>query len=164
MDTSQRNAEPYISPWTEHWPRKRQLGFGFLAAIPGLLLGAAFLSWFAGAGFLPPLVYVHVGFQFITLLIFGHLLVGNPRLSGSAKLVWAVGFLFLAPFVIPLYWAIHVWEAESSLPMPSEMQRQRPEREVHVYDIDYEGSTARESERRPDGAIIHHLRPGSETP
>ncbi len=159
MDTCQRHAEPQLSPWTERWPKGRQLGFGLLAASPALLLTAMFLAWFAEAPWLPVLVYVYVGLQFLALLLFGHLLVGNPHLSGAAKLVWAVALLSLPPFVIPVYWGLHVWEAEKKLPMPSELQRRPPAREVHVYDVDYDLRTPRESERRPDGTTVHHRPP-----
>lgn len=159
METSQRHAEPYFPPWTERWPRRRQLGFGVLAAIPPVLLAAAFLAWFASSAMLPVLVYVHVGAQFITLLLFGHLMIGNPRLSSSTKAAWSVGFLFLAPLAIPLYWAMHVWDAGEEARTPAELQRRPPERQVHVYDYDYTQPEARESERRDDGSILHHVGP-----
>lgn len=163
METRQRHAEPYISPWTDRWPRQRQLGFGLVAMIPLVLLATTFLVWFLSAidvgtpltaDLLPLLFYTHVGAQFITLLVYGHLMVANPALSGAMKLVWGIGFLFLAPFAIPTYWALHVWREEES--DPSELQRGRPAREVHVYDYDYE-THRRGLEQRDDGSIVHHV-------
>lgn len=163
METRQRHAEPYISPWTDRWPKKRQLGFGGVALIPLTLLATTFLVWFlsaAGIGMpvtydlLPLLFYTHVGAQFITLLVFGHLMVANPLISGATKLVWGAAFLFFAPFAIPTYWALHVWREEET--DPSEMQQRRPAREVHVYDYDYE-THGHGIEQRDDGSIVHRI-------
>lgn len=163
METEQRHAEATIPPFTREWSGRRQLGFGVLACIPAFLLVSTFLCWFlSGVGvgtpftweLLPLLFYTHIGAQFITLLVFGHLMVANPELSGAAKLVWGVGFLFLAPFAIPTYWALHVWQEEPTV--PSEAQQRPPTRQIHVYDYDYR-THQRGRERRPDGAIIHHL-------
>jgi len=163
METEQRHAEPTIPPWTAAWSSQRQLGFGVVACIPLFLLASTFLCWFLSASdvglpftweLLPLLFYTHVGAQFITLLVFGHLMIANPMLSGAAKLVWGVAFLFLAPFAIPTYWALHVWQTEATV--PSEGQHRRPRHEIHVYDYDYE-THQRGTERRADGAIIHHL-------
>lgn len=158
METRQRHAEPYFPPWTDQWPRRRQLGFGVLAFVPLLLLSASFLAFSVRAPLSPVLVYIHVGSQFITLLLFGHLMIANPHLSSTAKAAWSVGFLFLAPFVIPLYWAIHVWNVGAHHPMPSELDQVRGlDREVHVYDYDYTAAPPEEAIRRPDGAIVHRL-------
>jgi hypothetical protein len=163
METRQRLAESIIPPWTEQWSTRRQLGFGLVACIPLTLLAATFLSWFlAAVGVGVPytedagavLLYTHVGAEFITLLIFGHLMIANPQLGGGAKTVWAAAFLFLAPFAIPTYWAMHVWHEEASL--PAEMERQRSQHTVHVYDYDYE-THQKGLERRDDGSIVHHV-------
>ncbi len=165
METRQRHAEPTISPWTDRWPTQRQLGFGIVALIPLALLGATFLTWSLSAAdiglpathdLVPVLFYTHVGSQFITLLVYGHLMVANPYLGGAMKLVWGAGFLFLAPFAIPAYWALHVWREEPT--DPSELSRHPPAREVHVYDYDFE--THREGlEQRDDGSIVHRVDP-----
>ncbi len=163
METRQRLAESAIPPWTERWSSRRQLGFGAVACIPLVLLAATFISWFLAAigvgtpytdSLLPILFYTHVGAQFITLLVFGHLMVANPQLSGSAKTVWSAAFLFLAPFAIPTYWAMHVWHEDPSV--PAEWEHQRPQHSVHVYDYDYE-THEKGDERRDDGSISHHV-------
>lgn len=163
METRQRLAESTIPPWTERWSTRRQLGFGLVACIPLTLLAATFLCWFLtaiGVGgvyaedALPILLYTHVGAQFITLLIFGHLMIANPQIGGSAKTVWAAAFLFLAPFAIPTYWALHVWHEDASV--PAELERRRPQHTVHVYDYDYETRT-KGLDRRDDGSITHHI-------
>lgn len=163
METRQRHAEPTIPPWTEEWSTRRQLGFGLVALIPLTLLVSTFLAWLLarlGVGtpvtseLVPLLFYVHVGAQFITLLVFGHLMIANPMLSGAMKLVWGAGFLFLAPLAIPSYWALHVWNEEATV--PSESSLRRPRHEIHVYDYDYE-THQKGVERREDGAIIHHV-------
>lgn len=165
METRQRHGAPTISPWTDRWPTQRQLGFGLLALIPLALLTSMFLVWLLSAAhvgepgttsLVPVLFYTHVGAQFITLLVYGHLMISNPYISGAMKLVWGAGFLFLAPFAIPAYWALHVWRQEPT--DPSELQRRPPSHEVHVYDYDFE--TRREGlEQREDGSIVHRLDP-----
>lgn len=163
METQQRHGEATIPPWTEEWSTRRQLGFGLVACIPLTLLASTFLCWFLSAievglpftfELLPLLFYTHVGAQFITLLVFGHLMIANPMLSGGTKLVWGAAFLFLAPFAIPAYWALHVWQEEATV--PSEGQRRPPQHQVHVYHYDYE-THQRGVERREDGSFIHHL-------
>lgn len=162
METRQRHAEPYISPWTDRWPKRRQMGFGLVAFIPLILLATTFVVWFLSAlqigtpatdDVLPVLFYLHVGAQFITVLVFGHLMVAHPLLSGATKLVWGAAFLFLAPFAIPTYWALHVWQEDET--DPAEILR-RPLREVHVYDYDYE-THEHGLEQRDDGSIVHHV-------
>lgn len=167
METRQRLAESAIPPWTERWPRQRQIGFGVVACIPLTLLAATFICGFltaVGVGLpysadaMVVLLYTHVGAQFITLLLFGHLMMANPQLSGGAKTVWAAAFLFLAPFAIPTYWALHVWSEEASV--PAEIEGRPPQHSVHVYDYDYETHRTGD-ERRDDGAVVHHM--GAET-
>ncbi len=163
METRQRHAEPYISPWTDRWPRQRRLGFGLVALIPLVLLTTTFVVWFLSAvqigspvtdDLLPLLFYTHVGAQFITLLVYGHLMIANPTLSGAMKLLWGMGFIFLAPFAIPTYWALHVWQDDET--DPSEWQRHPPSREIHVYDYDYE-THQQGLELREDGSIVHRV-------
>lgn len=163
MDTEQIHAEATIPPWTERWPRQRQLGFGFVALIPLVLLTATFLCWFlefveVGLPYtrdlLAVLFYTHVGAQFITLLVFGHLMVANPTIGGGMKLVWAAGFLFVAPFAIPTYWALHVWNEEATVPYEGEARR--PRHQIHVYDYDYE-THQKGDERREDGSVVHRI-------
>lgn len=35
-------------------------------------------------------------------------LVNRSGLDSTAKAMWGVGFLFAAPFVFPIYWAMHI--------------------------------------------------------
>jgi hypothetical protein len=163
METRQRHAEPTIPPWTAEWSTRRQLGFGLVALIPLTLLASTFLAWLLsrlGIGtpltteLLPLLFYVHVGSQFITLLVFGHLMIASPTLSGAMKLVWGAAFLFIAPVAIPAYWALHVWNEEATVPSESSLRRTR--HQIHVYDYDYE-THQKGVEQREDGAIIHHV-------
>lgn len=163
MQTVQRHADPSIPPWTGTWSTKRRLGFGLVAIIPLLLLMALFASVLGnvlGASFetdtLPVLFYTHVGAQFITLLVFGHLMLGNARLSGRARLVWAALFLFAAPFAIPVYWAIHVWNPSPRMP-DEQTPHTQLDRHVHVYDYDYTRGKHRGTERRADGSVVHHV-------
>lgn len=158
LETRQRHGEAAIPPWTEQWSQRRQLGFGLVAIIPAVLLTATFAMWLLstlGVGLpatrqlLPLLFYTHVGAEFITLLIFGHLMIANPNLGGVTKLVWAVAFLTLAPFAIPAFWAVHVWHEEPSLPSEGAA---RPARTIRVYDYDYD-THAEGIERRADGSI-----------
>ncbi|HJL16013.1 MAG TPA: hypothetical protein RMH99_10165 [Sandaracinaceae bacterium LLY-WYZ-13_1] len=159
MDTVQRHANPYIPPRTERWPTKWKLGFGFIAALPPLLLGAALTSLLIGLAIptgdlLPILFYVHVGTQFITLLLFGHLMISNPRLSDTARVIWGVVFLLMAPVGIPLYWWIHVVrEAETTHPSATSELEETATVHVHVYD--YRGGARHGDRARPDGTIIH---------
>jgi hypothetical protein len=163
METQQRLAESTIPPWTEEWSTRRQLGFGLVACIPLFLLASTFFSWFLSAidvgvpvtgELLPLLFYTHVGAQFITLLVFGHLMIANPMLGGGTKLAWGTAFIFLAPIAIPAYWALHVWHEEATV--PAEGHLGRPRHQIHVYDYDYE-THQRGEERRDDGATIHHV-------
>jgi hypothetical protein len=158
METVQRNANPAIPPWPHTWSRRRQLGFGIVAFIPIVLLAATLLALVLTAfgvaprlyGALPILAYTHVTSQFITLLVVGHLMVGNPALSGGMKLVWGFFFLFAAPFAVAAYWLFYIWRAD---------EKGAPDvvgRHVHVYDYDYEGDGA-VTQRRDDDAILHHI-------
>lgn len=165
METRQRYGTAAIPPWTADWTSKRQLGFGVVALIPLALLIAGFVDFalFAGgiglpytSDAVPLLFYTHVGAQFITLLVFGHLMIGNPQLSSGTKLVWGVAFLFAAPFAIPTYWLLHVWHSEAQ--MPSESTRIGPhDRQIHVYDFDYAEHRPRGVYRREDGSVAHHI-------
>lgn len=160
MQTMQRHADPYITPWTERWPRKMRLGFGLVAFLPTLLLGLVvlvLLASFVGAevaGVLPILFYVHVGAQFITLLLFGHLMVSSPHLKGGARTMWTIGFLLLAPVTIPLFWWIHIMRAEDQL-HPSTRSELKASARVDVHDYDYTGEGEERDRRREDGAFIH---------
>lgn len=163
MDTEQAHAEATIPPRTDRWPRQRQLGFGLVALIPLTLLTATFFCWFLQllqvglpytAALVPVLFYTHVGAQFITILVFGHLMVANATIGGGTKLFWAAGFLFFAPFAVPTYWALHVWNEEATVPYEGE--ERRPRHQIHVYDYDYETHQKGE-ERRPDGSVVHHV-------
>ncbi|HJL16014.1 MAG TPA: hypothetical protein RMH99_10170 [Sandaracinaceae bacterium LLY-WYZ-13_1] len=160
MDTVQRHAEPYIPTRTERWPRSWKMGFGLIAFIPPVLLGLALLALvvdMVGAGLgnaLPILFYVHVGAQFITLLLFGHLMVSNERLTGPARAIWAAAFLFLAPVAIPLYWWIHVVRERESAHPSASVETSRTAT-VHVHDYDYTSSGPDEDHRRPDGSVVH---------
>lgn len=164
MQTLQRHADPYLPPWTRTWSTQRRLGFGLLAILPLFLLMAVLTLVIAtalGAPLEPNvpawLFYNHVGVQFLVLLIFGHLMLGNARLTGRARLIWAALFLFAAPFSIPVYWAIHVWNPTPNMP-DEQTPHTRLDRHVHVYDFDYTHSTYdRRTERRPDGAVVHHV-------
>ncbi|HJL20569.1 MAG TPA: hypothetical protein RMH99_33235 [Sandaracinaceae bacterium LLY-WYZ-13_1] len=163
--TVQRHADPEIPTRTEHWPRKWKLGFGLIAFVPPLLLGLALFALLlelVGVGLgqlLPILFYVHVGAQFITLLLFGHLMVSNEHLTGAARGVWAAGFLFLAPMAIPLYWWIHVLRERASSHPSMSVETSRTAT-VHVHDYDYTGGGSEEAHQRPDGAVIHeHQQP-----
>jgi hypothetical protein len=166
MDAQQRHG-PVLLPWTERWPVRRKLGFGLVACIPLGLLAATFLSWLLSelrvggpltAQAVTLLFHAHIGAQFITLLVFGHLMIGNPRLSGSSKLVWTSAFLFLAPFAVPTYWALHVWQDETRTSRVS-AGPERSRLEIHVYHYDYE--THRSGvERREDGTVVHHVDAG----
>jgi hypothetical protein len=163
METMQRHATPAIPPWTSTWSVRRRLGFGIVAIYPAVLLVAMFVTWMVTGvgdpdppGIVPGLFYVHVASQFITLLVFGHLMIANPSISSGTKLLWGLCFLFLAPLAIPFYWFLHVWHSEPQL--PSESSRVGPhDREIHVYDFDYETHRAVGVRRQDDGAILHHI-------
>lgn len=97
----------------------RKLGYGFLAILPGFLLVLAALVALAQAhapdmSVSGPamLMYVHVGTQFIVLLIYGYLLFNNRALSSKGRVAWALYMLFLAPAAVISYWLVHVWRAE----------------------------------------------------
>jgi hypothetical protein len=168
-ETVRPQAEPYIPPWTERWPRSRRLGFGIVAFVPTLLLLTTFLVALAAAGrvgyslvddVLPILFYTHVGSQFITLLVFGHLLIDNPRLSDRAKVVWGLGFLFLAPAVIPLFWWVHLMHPDTDrYSSETGAKTEAGGGHVHVYDFDYSAREhPPEGEReRADGSIAHEI-------
>jgi hypothetical protein len=163
METYQRHAEPAIPPWTQQWSYQRRLGFGIVSIIPLVMLMVALgcltlatlgIARPASVEVLPLLFYMHIGAQFITLLVFGHLMIANPSLGDVTKLIWGIAFLFMAPFAIPTYWAAHVRREEPTLPSLS--MAVPAQHEVHVYDYDYE--THQEgTEVREDGAIVHHI-------
>jgi hypothetical protein len=50
-----------------------------------------------------------VGLGFFTLLVFGALLGNNPRVQSEERVIWVASFILLGPFVLPLYWRMHVW-------------------------------------------------------
>lgn len=152
-----------LHPYTALWPMHRKLGVGAVAAIPLILLFALFavlivhvadVAHETTSGLLPVLFYIHVGAQFVTLLVFGHLMTSNPILSPRAKTGWSIAFLLFAPFTIPAYWFAHVWHGAGAI-----VARRRPDGrppQVHVYDFDYEGRRSG-TERRADGALVHHV-------
>jgi hypothetical protein len=161
METIQRHPIPMIPPWPSTWPIQRKIGFGFVAIIPLALLALTFMGFLLstiGTPFaqeaLAVLFYTHVGSQFITLLVFGHLMVGNPALSPNAKMMWGFAFLFLAPFAIVAYWVMHVMRATA---VPGQTADDLPGRHVHVYDYDYTDPQPRGTQRREDGVLIHHI-------
>jgi len=171
MDTSHPNVQPVFPAWTEKWPRRWRVAFGGLAFLPTVLLFATFalgvattfgVVWPVSGHALPILVYTQVGTQFITLLVFGHLMVDSPKISGRGKLLWAAGFIVLAPAIIPLFWWMHIFRSP-------ELEHHRAEAapgaslepEVHVYDYDYEAGPDHPrpegAHRREDGAIVHDV-------
>lgn len=160
----ERERVEQIPARTERWPGTWRAGFGALAFLPTVLLAVTVLALLvsvtvtrggATTDAVPMLFYTHVGAQFLTLLVFGKLMIENPKLTGAARGLWVVGFLFLAPVAIPLYWWIHVVNADKdSEPFtrgePSETTT------VHVYDHDYTSEGPREpAHAREDGAVIH---------
>lgn len=151
-----------VMPWT--WSSSRRAGYGLLAIVPLALLMALVTVGTLGAALsssallyeaLPVLAYTHVVAQFITLLIFGHLLMRHPNLERRHKLGWGAAFLVAAPFSVPTYWLLHVLRAPSRL--PSESREQESVRHIHVYDYDYTPRQRRGEEVRPDGVKVHHV-------
>jgi hypothetical protein len=113
----ERGPEAAIPPRTYRWPLDRKLGFGALALVPLLLLIAALFAAFVTAAVgvtsvAAMLMYVHVGAQFLVLVLYAHLLVGNPSLDAPGKVLWAAFMLVLAPAATLAYWYVHVWHAE----------------------------------------------------
>ena len=151
-----------VMPWT--WSASRRAGYGLLAIVPLALLlalvtvgtlGAVANSSFLLFEALPVLAYTHVTAQFITLLIFGHLLMRNPQLERRQKLTWGAAFLFAAPFSVPTYWLLHVLRAPSRL--PAESREVESARHIHVYEYDYTPKKRRGTRRRADGVVVHRV-------
>lgn len=152
-----------MPPWPETWSTERKVGFGFVAMIPLALLVVTFLCFLLSTfgsrhaeEALPVLFYTHVGAQFITLLIYGNLMIANPALGPTGKMLWGIAFLFLAPFAIATYYVMHVLHPMWP-PPPSALPRHGPQRRVHVYDFDYSEHRAHGTQRREDGVLVHHI-------
>lgn len=151
-----------VMPWT--WSSSRRAGYGLLAIVPLALLMALATVGILGAitgssallyETLPILAYTHVFAQFITLLIYGHLLMRNPNLERRHKLTWGAAFLVAAPVAVPTYWLLHVLRSPSRL--PSETRETESARHIHVYEYDYTPRKRRSEERRPDGVVVHRV-------
>jgi|GEM_PF-7011836 len=92
----------------------------------GILLGALFAASLVvfvvfGQALLPqglfsisPFLAVYsigilIAVGFFILLVFGALLGNNPRLRWDERAMWVAAFVLCGPFVLPLYWLMHVW-------------------------------------------------------
>jgi hypothetical protein len=104
------------------WRLTYRLGYGALALAPALLLISSLFSAVAAGvsqealGMTAELLYVHIGVQFLVLLVFGHLMMTNPSVESAERWFWGAAFLVGAPVATLAYWYIHVWNAEAAKP------------------------------------------------
>lgn len=54
------------------------------------------------------LPFLAVGVTFLTVLVHGALLEGNPALDEHARRVWTAAFVIASPIPMPVYWWAHV--------------------------------------------------------
>jgi hypothetical protein len=89
------------------------LGSMFAASMVVVVVGAQAiwpLGLFSVSSFLAVMsIGLSIGTGFFMLLIFGAMLGNNPRIHTEERVMWYAAFVLLGPFVLPLYWIMHVW-------------------------------------------------------
>lgn len=144
-----------IDPATSRWPLRRRLGFGLLAWLPTLLLGAAMTLGVAHVVTRASeaiteaaaiLLYTHFVAQALVVMVFGHLLLNHEHVPAAAKAFWSVAFLLAAPVAIPSFWIVHV--------LAEDAQSEPSARRVRVLDTVYRGEVAQARALREDGVEV----------
>jgi hypothetical protein len=84
------------------------------AALTVIVVVASQAIWPEGLFTVSPFLAVFsigilLGTGFFMLLVFGALLANNPRIRTEERVTWYLAFVLLGPFVLPLYWLMHVW-------------------------------------------------------
>jgi len=117
-----------------HWGLAARAALGMLALVA---LASPFVILFANVFTAPqnPGLSTGIAFAMIvsdTLLVFffGSFVMQNPRIYGF-RTAWLVALLLAAPIALPLYWAVHIWNApfvgdyEQDDPLPSGLSSRR---------------------------------------
>ncbi len=141
-----------IDPATSRWPMARRLGFGLLAWLPTLLLGAAMTLGVAHVVTRASeaiteaaaiVLYAHFVTQALVVMVFGHVLLNHEHVPAAARVAWSVAFLLAAPIAIPSFWILHVLGADA-----------QSARRVRVLDTVYRGEVAQTLALREDGVEV----------
>ena len=117
-----------------HWGLAARAALGMLSLValvsPLVILLAHVLAGPQDPGLSTSIAFAMIVSDTLLVFFFGSFVIQNPRIYGF-RTAWLAALVFAAPLALPLYWAVHIWNApfvgdyELDDPLPSRLNSRR---------------------------------------